>query len=156
MLSAVFSTTSAITSAVIRWKTGDPCSHASVLHDAYGGLFVMEAEWRGFRLVPWKFFQERNRIVAVVSLDGLLQAMGIDPRERVNFAASWLGDEYGWAELFGQVVPALLRFSSPKALLCSEVLVRLAPELFPGVDPERSDPGMLRRQLVGSGGQVSS
>jgi hypothetical protein len=145
-----FSTTDAWTSRAIRYFTRDAAlkpeespSHAWLLHEAYGSLYVMEAEWRGFRVISYDYFKTQNRVIETHSVVDLLANKGINVRSRVFEMAERLGDAYDWVHFFTFLWPMLSTGQSTKTLLCSEAIVRFAPELFPGVDPERARPSQL-------------
>lgn len=154
MIAIGFSTTSKLSSALIRWRTKVPelppdqmPSHAWLLHDAYGSEYVMEAEWSGFRVISFAQFKNANRIIDIVPVSDRMARRNVDARARVYEAAEWLGDSYDWKGILGFALPRLLLAQSPKALLCSEAVVRSFPELFPGLDPERASPAQLLVRL---------
>lgn len=103
----------------------------------------MEAEWRGFRVISYEQFKRGNRIIDVVPVVDRLAFLGVDARSRVFKAAEWLGDVYDWTGIFRFMVPKLVRGQSPRALLCSEAVVRAFHDLFPGVNPETASPASL-------------
>jgi hypothetical protein len=142
-----FSTTNGLISRLIRWWDKSSVSHAWILVEAFGGQYVMEAECRGFRLVSYAHFQETSRIVYVHELDDC-----VSTKEAVNRAAEWLGDSYDYRGLFKFLLRSLKFWrgiSTPKKMFCSEAVVRFAPELFPGVDPEWATPKQLMQILCG-------
>jgi hypothetical protein len=154
MVAIGFSTTQKLSSRLIRWRTRQPGlpaketpSHAWILHEAYGGQYVMSAEWNGFVVVSYEQFRADNRIIEVVPVVERMAFIGVDARVRVFEVAEWLGTNYDWAGLLRFVVPRLIRGQSPKALLCSEAAARAFKELFPGMDPERSSPSSLLMAL---------
>lgn len=143
-----FSTTDALLSRAIRAIRREPVSHAWILHRAYGGMCVMESEWRGFRVVDFDFFRSENRICDVVQVTERMKKLGLDPQERVDAMRKELGDKYDVRSLFGFVIPGLVRGQSPRQLFCAEACVRFAPQLFPGADPERTSPWELHKLLT--------
>lgn len=144
-----------LASLAIRLRTRQPGvtlrdtpSHTWLRHEAYNGTYVMESEWRGFRVISYEHFQQDNRVIAEVNVEPLLEKLGVDPWERVSGMAAWLGDSYDWRSLLAFLLPVLARGQSPRALLCSEAVVRGFPELFPGVNPERATPAELMVKLL--------
>lgn len=154
MVAIGFSTSSSSISTAIRWKTKVPelskkemPSHAWILHEAYGDEYVMQAEWTGFGVISYSHFKKENTILQVIPIAEKMALFGVDARARVCEAAEWLGDSYDWWSLLRFVVPKLIRGDSPKALLCTEAVVRAFPELFPGMGPEGKSAAQLLVQL---------
>lgn len=154
MIAIGFSTTDKLLSRLIRWKTSIPelkpeetPSHVWILHDAYGSEYVMQAEWYGFGVISFEHFKKTNRVIDVISVSDMLAWRNVDARARVFEAAEWLGDGYDFWHMLGFVLPALAHGDSPKQLMCSEAVVRFAPELFPGVNPERASPPRMLHTL---------
>jgi hypothetical protein len=142
-----FSTTNSLISRAIRAFTGESVSHSWILHEAYGGQYVMQAEWSGFQVVSWSHFRAKNKVVEVVPVSQVLATRGIDARARVMGMAEYLGDAYDFWAMLAHLIPPLIRLASPTALICTEAIVRCFPELFPNVNPEKATPGQLRSIL---------
>lgn len=68
MLYIGFSTTDLLISKVIRWVTKSPTSHAFFLFDCNGVEMVFEASLFGTRLVPWKIFQNTEKVIKITKL----------------------------------------------------------------------------------------
>ena len=124
-INVCLSTTDSVISRVIRWVTRATVSHAFITFrdDTLNQVFVMEANGRGFMLVPWKKWVRKNRMVVRYALatseasqQGALQSL-----------AKRLGDQYDYISLFGFVLRRFFkRMANPlndsKKLICSEAV----------------------------------
>jgi hypothetical protein len=152
MLAIGFSTTGSLFSRAIRWFTGSKVSHVFILHEAYGGLYVMDATpGSGFRLVGYGQFFEENTVVYIheITQDLLHANVAID--ERLDRAASWLSYPYDYCNILWLALRLCRvgKISTPRSMQCAEAVVRFAPELFPSVGPESATPHDLMKILQG-------
>jgi hypothetical protein len=100
-------------------------------------VFVMEANGRGFMLVPWAKWRKHNTLVARFSIS----APGDEQLESLRALGDSLGAEYDYRSLFGFI---LRRFSkrmtnpldNSKKLICSEAVAKFLVNL----DPRFQDP----------------
>lgn len=146
MIAIGFSTSTSLISKAIRWFTRSKVSHVWILHEAYGDCYVMDSVASGFRVVPYEYFLKRNRVYYLRDVEDDLRELNIDPVQRLHKVAKWLGRPYD----FLGIVRFLLRplffwrpVSTPRKMICSEAVVRFAPELFPGINPEWATPKSL-------------
>ncbi len=113
---------------LVRSMTGSEASHSFFLYwdDDFQCDMVLEAHEVGFRLITWKRFVKKNRIVGLVepahSLDKGFARLG-----------DWVGSVYDFGGLFGQIVVQFGRFLARKwrnpfrsahSMFCSESVVR--------------------------------
>ncbi len=146
-----FSTTTNPLSGLIRWLTRSKVSHAFlVYYDVdFRRDMVMEAEHRGFRIVPFDRFSEHNTVIAVFEPRSSLD-------EGLVKAVDWLGEDFDVRGLFrmawlivsrGLKARARLRrrnlLVGTRSLFCSEAVARvLLGARYPGFDrdPETTSP----------------
>lgn len=148
---------------LIRLGTGSPASHAWLLVEdpLFKLRLVLEAHSTGFRLVTLARFARENRIVALV-----VPAQAIDAG--LPDAGTWLGERFDTVGLLGMawvvfrrffhLSPGRNPFRSPRALFCSESVVRtLKAARYPGAEglgDEDETPGDVLEFLRRSGGEV--
>ena len=126
-INIAFSTTNSLLSRAIRWFTRSEVSHAIITFrdDTLGKVFVMEANGRGFMLVPWSKWRTHNTMIA-------RYRVGVEPElqlESLRSLAEMLGAEYDYKSLFAFL---LRRFSSrmknpldsSNKLICSEAVAK--------------------------------
>lgn len=133
---------------LVRKLTGSKASHAWFLYfDAdFEMWMVMEAHELGFRLIPFKRFNEQNNVVAVYSTNTPLDA-------GLKMAAQWLGTEYDFGGLIGMAWVILGRMLKHKwrnplenshAMFCSEMAVSVLQSSGVGwskqVEPHETSP----------------
>lgn len=137
MILVGFSTTNGFFSGLVRRFTKSKASHAFLAYEAMGIWWVLEADWNGIKTWPLSKFQKVNKIVA------LLAIKEIKP-ENLHKTIDLIGDSYDYGTLFGSIFPLIGKwfkkkwhnpFNSPKAMICSEVVVAALQECkFPGAD----------------------
>lgn len=143
-----FSTSKHPISAVIRWVTRSPASHAWLVYwdQDFQRDMVMEASAYGFRLIPFSVFQKNNTVIEVHDL-------GVMLHQGLSSVSDWLGSRYDGLGLIGMLWVYLGRMlkrrwsnplGSPHGMFCTEAIVRaLQADLFPGSSalvPEGSSP----------------
>lgn len=126
-INIAFSTTNSLLSRTIRWFTRSKVSHSLITFrdETLDKVFVMEANGRGFMLVPWAKWRTGNTMIARYRID-------IEPElqlESLRSLANMLGAEYDYKSLLAFV---LRRFASrmknplddSKKLICSEAVAK--------------------------------
>jgi len=121
------STTNGLFSRLIRWFTRSKVSHSLLtFRDAYlDEVFVMEANGRGFMLVPWKKWRTKNTLVARYEL-----SVESDKQlGSIQRLAEYLGSQYDYVSLFGFVLRRFMkRMGNPldnaTKLVCSEAVAK--------------------------------
>jgi len=88
-------------------------------------VFVMEANGRGFMLVPWSKWRKSNTLVARYSIS-VLEGSKIDS---LRLLAAHLGAQYDYLSLLGFLWRRFVArtknpFGSTKKLVCSEAVAR--------------------------------
>ena len=126
-VNVAFSTTNSLLSRVIRWFTRSSVSHSLItFRDAtLDKVFVMEANGRGFMLVPWAKWRKHNTLIARYSID-------VDENVKMSSlraVADHLGAEYDYVSLLGFLWRRFVsRTRNPldngKKLVCSEAVAR--------------------------------
>lgn len=126
-INIAFSTTNSWLSRAIRWVTRSKASHSIITFrdETLDKIFVMEANGRGFMLVPWSKWSKSNTLIARYSID-IEPALQI---ESLRSLAGMLGAEYDYMSLIALV---LRRFTSrmqnpldsSKKLICSEAVAK--------------------------------
>ena len=154
-----FSTTRKWQSAVIRWITRAPASHAwiSFWDETLRQRLVLEAETVGYRAILWDRWVRKNKLVkAFEAADD-----GLDMLEGVRWAATHLSDRYDYrsaavvafAKLFRRRIRSPWR--SAKSLMCSEAVAKALVKggfvFDQGIDLETISPGDLMRIVEESG-----
>lgn len=149
-----FSTTNKLTSRIIRWATRSPCSHAWFAFDdeTLGMRMVMQAEWWGYEVRPWKRWRGDNILVAEfepaeLELGPSVKFMAQELGTRYDYgAAAWVGVK-GWVQRWFHSRLSVRPSRTPHQLMCSEAVVRLLMhagyQFSPGLDPELVSPGDL-------------
>jgi hypothetical protein len=120
------------------------------LHEVYGDLYVMDTMPKtGFRLLSYDAFWEENTVVYVHEVTQDLADVDVSTQERLNTAATWLSRPYDYRNILHLVFRAFCRrrMSTPRSMQCAESVVRFAPELFTGLDPEDVTPQTLMEVL---------
>lgn len=138
-------------SALIRKMMKSPISHTWLLVEdpLFQLRLVMEAHTTGFRLISLAEFVKDNKVVALVAPSHSLKT-GLPE------AGGWLGDQYDVLGLFGIFLTQVALwfkkrlknpFTSPRALFCSEAVVRVMKSAqYPGCevfDDETTTPAQL-------------
>ncbi len=60
----LFTTSDKLLAKVIRWATGEKCSHVAILvRDIYFGDYVIHSNWKGVTIEPFSSFLKENRII---------------------------------------------------------------------------------------------
>ena len=124
-INVCFSTAGGFFSRVIRWFTRSTVSHALItFHDSYlDKVFVLEANGRGFMLVPWSKWRTNHDMVARYEVNVPEKAQ----LESLQKLAEMLGAQYDYVSILGF---ALRRFWKRMAnplddttkLVCSEAV----------------------------------
>lgn len=122
-INVCFSTTSALTSRIIRAVTRSTVSHALLtFRDAsLGKIVVLEAVSEGFRVVTWKSWQRHNQLVEryALTLSDDVQAQALSQlAERLGEGYDYLG-AVGW---LGRLLHFGNPFASRSRLFCSEAV----------------------------------
>jgi len=156
-----FSTTNKFMSRVIRFVTRAPCSHAWIsFYDATLGMkMVMQAEWWGFELRPWKRWQKENTLVAEFgvygggyysSLTDLAKWLG----SRYDFKSALLVGVSSWFKYWFKSKFSIRPSRTPHKLMCAESVVRFLQSndcsAVYDLDPETTSPGELLKVLSSS------
>ena len=149
-----FSTQKSWLSRLIRFVTRSDMSHALVTYkdETLGKVMVMEAQWRGFVIVPWTRWRQKNRLVARFSL----RVPEVDQAEALRKLAGRLGEEYDTLGLFGFALRRWRKrsrnvFASSKKLYCSEACAELVRDSGIAIgDPESFEPQDLFEFLSSS------
>jgi hypothetical protein len=120
-----FSTANGFFSKVIRWFTRSRASHSLItFYDiTLDRVFVMEANGRGFMLVPWSKWRKSNTMVARYSLS-IGEAAQI---ESLRALSGSLGAEYDYVSLLGFIFRRFKKrmanpLNNPTKLICSEAV----------------------------------
>jgi len=119
-----FTTTNNVVSRLIRFFTRSKVSHSVITYrdSVLGRVMVMEANWNGFRNVPWSLWKKKNVIVARYSLMG-------KPARSVTRSlgeqADYLGTGYDYTALISLVLRRFVKrfrnpFGSSSKFFCSE------------------------------------
>lgn len=129
------STSNSIFSRVIRWFTRSQVSHAflTFYDETLGRVFVMEANGRGFMLVPWSNWKKHNTVVARFSL----KTPEVQQLHALQRLSNLLGATYDYVSVLGFVLRRFRRrmrnpLNDAAKLICSEVVARF---LFDTGDP---------------------
>lgn len=134
-ITLLFSTTTGILSKVIRWFTKSQASHVAIGTEMHGVPVVIESTLGGVRIYPRKRWLKANRLVAEY-------AFGPNVEADMRYAIECVGDRYDYMGLIGQFFVVVARwigrriknpFNSPKAMFCSEFVLRFNRD---GVIPE--------------------
>jgi len=144
-INVCFSTTSGKFSRLIRWFTRSNVSHALLTFrdETLNKVFVMEANGRGFMLVPWSKWKRHNQVVARYKLlaDKDVQLASL------RTLSSSLGAEYDYIGILGFLLRRFFKrmanpFDNPTKMFCSEVVAQfLLKAGFPRFDsPETWTP----------------
>lgn len=114
-------------SKLIRWVTRSKVSHSFLTFrdETLDKVFVMEANGRGFMLVPWDEWKQHNQLVLRYSLRTNASAQMSSLRK----LAEMLGAEYDYISLLGYALRRFVkRMRNPLAkaskLICSEAVAR--------------------------------
>ena len=126
-INVCFSTSSGIFSRVIRWFTRSKVSHALITFrdQTLDKVFVMEANGRGFMLVPWSKWRQSHTMVARYRLTVPQGMQSFSLRE----LAQSLGAQYDYVSVLGFFFRRWYRrmrnpFDDPNKLVCSEAVAR--------------------------------
>jgi len=146
-----FSTSTHLLSRLIRHLTRSPASHAFLLYwdEDFKRDMVLEANGKGFNLIPFDLFQRINTVVEVRDL-------GRPLNQGLVHVSQWIGTRYDGLGMIGMGMVLLgrilkRRWANPlgasSSLFCSEAIVRaLIADGFPGasaLDPESTSPADL-------------
>lgn len=153
-ISVGFSTTNKLISRAIRWVTRAPCSHAWVAFDdqTLGMRLVMQAEWWGYEVRPWKRWQQENKLVAEYwpvgpDLGPALRKLAVELGTKYDYSSAFWTGLKGWFKRLFKASWSLRPSRTPHQLMCSEAVTRLlldgGYDFAPGVDPEMVSPGDL-------------
>jgi hypothetical protein len=126
-INVCFSTTDGLFSRIIRWFTKSKASHALITFrdETLDSVFVMEANGRGFMLVPWARWRKGNTLVVRYEL-AIPEGEQLSALRAVSAS---LGLEYDYVSLIGFLWRRFTKrmsnpFSSSKKLVCSEAVAR--------------------------------
>lgn len=147
-----FSTTNNWLSAIIRWVTRSPCSHAWLAFDdqTMGTRLVMQAEAWGFEVRPWDRWRRENKLVAEFRpigpvLDNSLKWIATYLGSRYDYRAAFLAGLWRW---LGRGLRG--KFNDPTKLMCSEGVVRFLQhagyQSVADFDPEITSPARLLKR----------
>lgn len=121
------STSSGLLSSMIRWVTRSDASHAVLTFrdETLDKVFVMEANGRGFMLVPWSTWAKGNKLVARFALTCPIE----DQLMSLQQLAELLGSEYDYLSLPWFLLRRFFRrmrnpLSSTKKMVCSEAIAK--------------------------------
>lgn len=144
-----FSTTNKWMSAVIRWLTRAPCSHAWLAFDdkTLGMRLVMQAEAWGFEVRTWERWKRENKLVAE------FRPIGAPLDISLKWIATYLGSRYDYTAAFLVGLWRWLgrglrgKFNDPTKLMCSEGVIRFLQHAgyasVADFDPEITSPARL-------------
>lgn len=124
-----FSTTTSLTSRLIRFFTRSKVSHTwvSFRDETLDKTIVMHATRIGYNVETWKQFTSHNELVAMYACD-------YDLKPGLQFVADWLGTRYDFEGILGFLWVLFLRwfnikrknpFRDTKRLFCSEAVVMI-------------------------------
>jgi hypothetical protein len=69
VIQLLFTTSDKPLSRVIRWATGECCSHVAILvSEEHWGLSVVHANWKGVHVEPLNTFLDENKIIHSVDI----------------------------------------------------------------------------------------
>jgi hypothetical protein len=126
-INVCFSTCDGIVSRAIRWFTRSKVSHSFLTFrdETLGRVFVMEANGRGFMIVPWAKWRTHNTLVARYRLTTDMDAQLASLRKLSEF----LGSQYDYVSILGFAIRRFWSrvrnpFDSGKKLVCSEAVAR--------------------------------
>lgn len=126
-INVCFSTSDHLFSRVIRWFTKSKVSHALITFrdETLDKTFAMEANGRGFMIVPWAKWRTGNVMVARYSLDVPEEAQ----MESLRGLAEFLGSQYDYISILGFALRRFLGrmrnpFDTSSKLVCSEAVAR--------------------------------
>lgn len=126
-INVCFSTSSGFFSKVIRWATRSKVSHALITFrdETLDKVFVMEANGRGFMLVPWSKWRQSHDLLSRYKLTV--------PADMQRFAlqdiAQSLGAQYDYVSILGFFFRRWFRrmrnpLDDPGKLICSEAVAK--------------------------------
>ena len=148
-----FSTTNKFMSRVIRFITQAKCSHAWIsFYDATLGMkMVMQAEWWGFEVRPWKRWQKENTLVAEFGVYGggyyssllkLAKLLG----SRYDFRSAILVGIKGWFRYWFRSKFSFRPSRTPHKLMCTESVIIFLQDnncsATADLNPEETSPSM--------------
>lgn len=131
---------------IVRKLTKSNASHTWVMYfdedlDMY---VVMEAHELGFRILPFKRFSDKNKIVAIIDPVWPICNYSDRSSDGLVFLSKFLGSGYDWLGLIGNAIVILgewlhLRwhnpFKSKNSMFCSEANVRMLQIVkYPGAE----------------------
>jgi len=126
-INVCFSTTDGFFSRLIRWFTHSKVSHSIITFrdDTLDRVFVMEANGRGFMLVPWSKWRTHNELVARYELSTVPESQLEALRELSNA----LGAEYDYVSILGFIWRRFMGrmknpLDNPTKLVCSEAVAK--------------------------------
>lgn len=126
-INVCFSTTDGLFSRLIRWFTRASVSHSLITFqdETLDKVFVMEANGRGFMLVPWAKWRKHNTLVARYRLR-VAEDVQIGSLQQL---AEFLGSQYDYVSLLGFIFRRFMgRMRNPLSkvsqLVCSEAVAR--------------------------------
>ena len=134
-----FSTSNALISRVIRFFSGQRFSHAFLIYEDrdFGGQYVMEAAWDGYRLI------HRDDALRDATLVVILDPKH-DLSKILEVSGRWLGSRYDYAGLVGAALVTVARWArtkirnpmqDAKSVFCSEsIVVGLQQIGYPGAE----------------------
>lgn len=121
------STSSHWFSRMIRWVTRSKASHSFLTFkdETLDKVFVMEANGRGFMLVPWAKFSKENQLIARYSI----RTAQDEQLRSLRDLAGMLGAQYDYISIIGFILRRFWKrmrnpFSTSKKLVCSEAVAR--------------------------------
>jgi len=146
-MTLVFLTSRSWISSAIRWVTGSEASHVAICLELQGIPVFLHATVGGVQV------SLRSKMMLGHSLVAEYECLTI-PKGYVVGAAAHLGDRYDYVGIFGFALVIAARrigrrirnpFASPRAEVCSELVLSLDPrgECVPPwafLDPERTTP----------------
>lgn len=147
MVTFIFSTRTGLLSALIRRLTRARVSHAAIGTSLHDVEVVIESTGRGVIVTPRRRWVRQNRLISEFRVPN-----DVD----IAAAVKRLGAAYDFGGLLGFLLVLIASWfkrkirnpwASPRALVCSELLVRALPKGH-GLDPEQTSPHVLERHCL--------
>jgi hypothetical protein len=156
-INIAFSTTNGLFSRLIRWFTKSEVSHSIITFkdETLDKVFVMEANGRGFMLVPWSKWRTQNTLIARYRITAPSDVQ----LESLRELAESLGAEYDYMSLFAFVIRRFHRrmqnpLDDSSKLICSEAVARFLHGVMGGdsfIDSGSWTPEDLLAEIRASG-----
>ena len=148
-----FSSSSGIISKIIKWFTKGRVSHAYATYfsNTLQNMFVIEATFWGYRLIPYSKWKKYNNSVGEFECKR-------DLTDGLRYVSQWLGGTYDFWSAFGLGAKRWFGkwyrnpLKNPKKLHCSEAVTLLLKNvgLAEDMDPESTTPEDLYSYCLSS------